>query len=495
MLFSDAEVRCIQVMEPIARLVQHGVWSFLPFRGSWCTQVGRVGRRRRNRAPAVDRSILLFPDWPSDEWFPDLSMERLSDLFIRERPWGPDRTRTLHANLCAAAPGIIAAVPQARDLLTQLACQLQSGMDGQHLSWLRWRLVDEEALAGRCKFSDDGLLNAYRLGFLMRDNKTLFSRIELVFTLCMGSSAIDEDRRRMQMLKRFVPSPYTLRFAELQVDGAFMLWWARYAQKSQLWYFAKLDASPQAGLELLASEVDVVAACDLVSVADAVAVWEMTGWSSEYGKHPSRDPLGRDRPEFGRFIANAFRRHLRPLQVLGSKRATLEHKVMAWLSSFRLETASTNSLVQDLHRVVSFCTDMGTELGVADFVCKGVDAALPPWRAAAAPSALQADVDDVGSDAAVAVVAAPPAERQPDHLLPLTFVAPDILHIVSNALEDMAADMQHWSPFVQQLKQVCRTTLGPIPSHSKRIGELLHNRAAFSIEVCLVLQLVRTSRP
>ena len=119
---------------------------------------------------------------------------------------------------------------------------------------------------------------------------------------------------------RFEPSPYTLSFSELQIDGAYMLWWAEYASSRRLWIYPKVDASPQAGCELLASEVDVIDDDALVDAARAVERLEWHPWKGTYSKHPNQDPLCRERAALGRVIVNSVVRHMRPLQVMSMKK-------------------------------------------------------------------------------------------------------------------------------------------------------------------------------
>ena len=328
-------------------------------------------------------------------------------------------------------------------VLERLALHLQCIAGGNALATLRQRAFRNELESGDLKFSDDVLLNAFRISFLLRDNASLHMAMRLVVDLCFQGSP--EAASLKALMSRFTPSPYTLKYAELQVDGAYMLWWSDFAKSRTLWTFGKLDASPQAGLELMAHDVDVIDNDDIVDLVWAVGELELNPWKSEYEKHPSRDPLSDCRASLGRCLAQGIIRHARPLQAMGVKHVSLAHKVQTWLCAARLEHASNRDLADSLHYLGSLCTDMGTEFGVGDFWGAGLESLMPRWWT---PPSLEPDV------AGEAPMREPVAE--PGHLCPFTLTIPGMLHIINNALDEMCNHMQHWERYLNMLKQVCR---------------------------------------
>ena len=69
-----------------------------------------------------------------------------------------------------------------------------------------------------------------------------------------------------------------------------------------------------------------------------------------------------------RKICSAFRWHCPPPACLGSGAESLQHKCSAMLHSLTLESSSMRALARNLERCVALCTDMGTEMGLADVV-------------------------------------------------------------------------------------------------------------------------------
>ena len=102
----------------------------------------------------------------------------------------------------------------------------------------------------------------------MTDKENLLASVNFVFHVFFGQEINQQDMT--MVLSRFLPSPYTLLFPEVQVDCAYMLCWAFYLQAKTLWNLSKLDSSPQAGVELLANDIDVIDEEMVIIVAEAI---------------------------------------------------------------------------------------------------------------------------------------------------------------------------------------------------------------------------------
>jgi hypothetical protein len=74
------------------------------------------------------------------------------------------------------------------------------------------------------------------------------------------------------------------------------------------------------------------------------------------------------RKRLTRTVCRAFRWHCLPPVCLGSGRESLQDKCSALLHAMAHEASSMQSLGSNMDRVVAFCTDMGTELGLAGVV-------------------------------------------------------------------------------------------------------------------------------
>ena len=82
-LDAGAPIRCLHMCEPVGRLIQLGLRRTIPFRGAWCVQ------HARSRV-AIDKSCLLFPGWPRDDWWPDMSEAGLVELLVKNETWTGD---------------------------------------------------------------------------------------------------------------------------------------------------------------------------------------------------------------------------------------------------------------------------------------------------------------------------------------------------------------------------------------------------------------------
>ena len=122
-----------------------------------------------------------------------------------------------------------------------------------------------------------------------------------------------------------------------------------------------------------------------------------------------------------------------------------------------LDSGSVPRLVELIGRVASFTTDMGTEMGIADYRCQNIYDILPLWRRPAVP--LEDDVHvqvvdgaGVGAGAGAGEPAKPQAEGL--FLFPRSLAIVGMLHVISNALADMTTKIDGWADFLEQLKLV-----------------------------------------
>ena len=145
---------------------------------------------------------------------------------------------------------------------------------------------------------------------------------------------------------------------------------------------------------------------------------------------------------------------------LGLRAAKVEHKLKIVLQSLLLEVGSlmSNDMVGVLDHVVSFCTDMGTELGLADYVSPGWTALMPSWLVQAADQ-IEADVEMPG--AGEVRYEAPP--RIAANVFPNSLTVPGALHVADNAALDTDKKLQHWKTWVDGLKTL--TSLLSVSEH------------------------------
>ena len=107
--------------------------------------------------------------------------------------------------------------------------------------------------------------------------------------------------------------------------------------------------------------------------------------------------------------------HIFPPVGLGAGATSLAHKVSAFCYSLFMETGSRAALCQVLDSTFAFVTDMGTECGLADFMCEDLSSILPEWLDAGLGEQLEPDCaqepdSPSGGAAAAAAVAAVPGQ-------------------------------------------------------------------------------------
>ena len=101
------------------------------------------------------------------------------------------------------------------------------------------------------------------------------------------------------------------------------------------------------------------------------------------------------RQRHGQNMLAAIRRHVFPPALIGSRRASLVHKVHCMLHQLRLECGSWRAVNDYLQTVISFTTDHGTEAGLADFVGVEIAKMFPYWQQTYTPED-ESTLDDFG---------------------------------------------------------------------------------------------------
>ena len=130
----------------------------------------------------------------------------------------------------------------------------------------------------------------------------------------------------------------------------------------------------------------------------------------------------------------------------------MQHKSACLLHALSLESGTEGDLKKLLGRVAGFCTDMGTELGIAEAVYAPISespalGALPLGGAgdAVTEDSGFAPIGDIGMDPAVADDTLPtPGEHLYEHAIPV----PGICHIIDDCSGAIHKDaLAHWSAF------------------------------------------------
>ena len=130
---------------------------------------------------------------------------------------------------------------------------------------------------------------------------------------------------------------------------------------------------------------------------------------------------------------------------MGSGRTKLEDKVSCVLYALGLECESLEAMPQHLRSVVSWTSDMGTEV-----------ATISGFRLAfIASSWLHAKLDsDVADFDADMQPVAPPVPLEAEHLIPACLIIPGCLHVVHNLSSDLHQKMEWWNAFWEHLQAI-----------------------------------------
>ena len=132
---------------------------------------------------------------------------------------------------------------------------------------------------------------------------------------------------------------------------------------------------------------------------------------------------------------------------MGSGRTKLEDKVSCVLHALGLECESLEAMPKHLRSVVSWTSDMGTEVQLPQFQALDLHSLLPTWLHAK----LDSDVADF--DAEVQPVA-PPVPLEAEHLMPACLIIPGCLHVVHNLSSDLHDKMEWWNAFWEHLQAI-----------------------------------------
>ena len=165
-------------------------------------------------------------------------------------------------------------------------------------------------------------------------------------------------------------------------------------------------------------------------------------WQSSDGPLPA--PLSaEERTRLSSFLLGAVKVHVQVPTALAMGHMDLPSKVDATLHACSLETASLGDLQSMMDTTRSYTTDMGVEVGIADFRCQNLKSLLPNWHPA---RCRQQFLDDTGEEDPY-VPASPFLLR---HCLGIA----GMNHIVSNLAKDIDEALPGWSSFYSQVKNI-----------------------------------------
>ena len=150
-----------------------------------------------------------------------------------------------------------------------------------------------------------------------------------------------------------------------------------------------------------------------------------------------------ERHRHGARLQEFMVRHRNIPMGLGSGATSVVHKARAVCRAIVAETQSVPGALSAMQRVRAFCTDMGTEMSLADL--SGFSAAdiFPSWML---EDRVELDIDG-GAPAAL-------ADDLAAHVFPHSVVSAGVIHICNNLAWDADQLLPGWSDFLPGLKVI-----------------------------------------
>ena len=159
--------------------------------------------------------------------------------------------------------------------------------------------------------------------------------------------------------------------------------------------------------------------------------------------------LPEERVRLCKVLLNLVKVHVQIPTALALGHTDLPSKVDAMMHACSLEAGSVHVLQEMVNSFCSITTDMGTELGMAEFRCASVESLMPEWHPERSHPRIF--VDDTGD--AVEPVEDPDAAASP-FLFHYALGIPGMNHICSNLAKDVDEKLGGWDDFYAQLKNV-----------------------------------------
>jgi hypothetical protein len=481
-----SELLYFPLVAPVAELLLHGQWSSVVGLGRWSALDLPADFRERIRPCGHEKAEQV-----------ELTPDRASFLADQVREWA--------TTLLGQAADVDV---DAMKLSVEGAVRWLDGLSDS------LRAPPEAAMAikrGTQHYSAMQLVHTLLLSGSLKDTQSLKQVVRRAFQLAFPSLATYAQDIFRQHSDSSLPSASTVSRARLLLDASLLL--VQNNDNTPRLRYGIADSSPQKGHDWLLSAVDEVLANDAVPcfeafkklVADAArraagqAVEEETGAANH------------------KIVFKAIRRVTNIPVALGQGATTLTHKVAAlmymWCCGRKREDLR-ESLSEHLCSYVSFCADMGVELGVAEYVVGDPLGLLPAWfqldgvgmdvecaaendghadfclqvpapvecdvmeesepepaaagtigAATAGPlltnAVVAADFDGgyepavepvLDASAHLAAALAYAKDKQATSLMPLALTLPAVLHIVHNLLREVDTSLEGWGEFWRKLK-------------------------------------------
>lgn len=319
---------------------------------------------------------------------------------------------------------------------------------------------------GACQFAKfDGLhlLSCMRLMMDLRNRSKLPWAIERALDIAVPAMA-DSIRKELAHT-RYAPSASTLSRNQCFLDAALLFLQKDAFRAQPHLFYIMADSSPQCSYNFFLSHMLTIAEPDILTVFKLAQELSACRYQRARIDFNCDEDVVVSEEEA---IATLVRRHelstaLELLMVwvtnlpqcLGSGATSLSTKVRLIMHGFWMfsEHPRLRTMIGDLANVIAFTSDMGTELGLAEFQVPCIRAAMAPWMFPEQHGHPVLPVDEGLADANADDDAdCDPMQERP--VFPRALVIPGVLHIFHNLSWKIDDSMPSFKKWLDGMKSV-----------------------------------------
>ena len=274
-------------------------------------------------------------------------------------------------------------------------CLIQ--LDGLAESFGRSQLCERRE-GGGWQFHGAAMLQCIRLMMQVRNRSKIAEVVDKALRVAIPTLA--ESCLSALSMAGHIPDGSTLSRAQPCLDAALLLLHKAMLDIGKWALYVWADSSPQLSYNFLISTMLAIAEDKLVQALDAAALLARTKYTPDLEERDAEEVL-KTRADCLKVLAECTHIINNMPQCLAVGGTSLMHKVRVILHIFWMMGGPDRlaSVIRRAASIVSFTTDLGTEMGLSDVVAPSVRAALPPWIYPAAHGArVQADDGDDGAE-------------------------------------------------------------------------------------------------
>lgn len=428
---SDAELRsfgedpiCLAVPAVLVELVKHKDWEALVLQGRWVETL--------QRQPAFKRFVQEL-GLPRQMWLAQLQQLEQLRGFVPQPgshfQFTPAFAEALALELCSLFDG-------------RLDCKLEGDqtkfrmfMEETVLRLRHFSAQQSTPQFTNAKIDPNAIVKACLAAMNLRDRSQLGETFKLAFESRFPGQSLDAYENTKLL------SAATISRKQIEVDAAYCCFWRQHlsAHKGPIYVWA--DASPQAGSDWLLSIISLIQDCDLPACVNAAT--SLASSVRAFRQALAMDDkeemvrLARKRHQDGEFLQEAMQSHRQVPIAIGSRASSIDYKLRAVCRKFWVEAQSTPLLESLLGSVRGFCTDLGTEMSLADVSGIKLESILPAWIS---DYGLQSEE---GANAALT-----------DFVFPNAVFCPGVLHVCHNMSLEADSSLTFWKAWLPGYKAV-----------------------------------------